>query len=127
MSIEKSSPAVGYSVILVRYAVAVRRAMTVWAVAVASLTIAPLVAAEMLAGVAKVDITDREAMPVNDPLYVKALVLRAGETTAVLITVDAVAIGEIGRIPNDYLSKVRTRLQEELGIEPRNVLVNASH
>ncbi len=82
---------------------------------------------ELLAGVAKVDVTDREAGPVNDPLYVKALVLKSGETTAVLITVDAVAIGEIGRISNDYLPKVRARLEKELGIPSANVLVNASH
>jgi hypothetical protein len=84
-------------------------------------------AAPLQAGVAKVDITDREASPVNDPLYVKALVLKSDTTTAVLITVDAVAIGEIGRIKNDYLPKVRARLQKELGIQPANVLVNASH
>ncbi|MEQ8786186.1 MAG: hypothetical protein RIC55_07795 [Pirellulaceae bacterium] len=84
-------------------------------------------AAELLAGAAKVDITDRTAGPVNDPLYVKALVLKSGETTAVLITVDAVAIGEIGRIKNDYLPNVRARLEKELGIAPNNVLANASH
>ena len=79
------------------------------------------------AGVAKVDITDREAGPVNDPLFVKALVLKSDATTAVLITVDAVAIGEIGRIKSDYLSNVRSRLEKELGIPATNVLVNASH
>src|SRR5262249_26623025 len=61
------------------------------------------------------------------PLYVKALVLKSDTTTAVLITVDAVAIGEIGYIKNDYLGKVRARLQQELGVQPENVLVNASH
>ena len=84
-------------------------------------------AATLRAGAAKVDITNREAGPVNDPLYVKALVLKSGETTAVLITVDAVAIGEIGHIKNDYLPNVRGRLEKELGIPPTNVLVNASH
>ncbi len=84
-------------------------------------------AAGLSAGVAKVDITDREAGPVHDPLYVKALVLKNNATTAVLITVDAVAIGEIGHIKNEYLPKVRARLQQDLGILPANVLVNASH
>ncbi|MCL5098784.1 MAG: hypothetical protein M1608_14885 [Candidatus Omnitrophica bacterium] len=79
------------------------------------------------AGVAKVEITDREAKPVNDPLYVKALALKSDTTTAVLITVDAVAIGEIGYIKNDYLPKVRARLEKELGVSPANVLANASH
>lgn len=87
----------------------------------------PLHAAQLMAGVAKVEITDREAGPVNDPLYVKALALKSGDTTAVLITVDAVAIGEIGYIKNDYLSKVRERLQTEFGVQPANVMINASH
>jgi hypothetical protein len=81
----------------------------------------------LLAGVAKVEISDREAGPVNDPLYVKALVLKNETTTAVLITVDAVAIGGIGHIKDDYLPKVRSRLQKELDVSPANVLVNASH
>ncbi len=83
--------------------------------------------ANLSAGVAKVDITDRGAGPVNDPLYVKALVLRSETTTVAIVTVDAVAIGEIGRIKNDFLATVRTRLQKELGILPANVLINASH
>lgn len=79
------------------------------------------------AGVAKVDITNREAGPVNDPLYVKALVIEDGTTTAVLITVDAVAIAEIGHIKNEYLGNVRSQLQKDLQILPTHVLVNASH
>lgn len=83
-------------------------------------------AASLLAGVAKVDITDR-SVPVNDPLYAKALVLRSDDTTAVIITVDAVAIGEIGRIKNDFLPNVRAQLHKELGILPSHILINASH
>lgn len=86
-----------------------------------------LYAAQLKAGVAKVDITDRQAGPVNDPLYVKALVLTNNDTTAVVITVDAVAIGEIGYIGNDYLPTIRAYLEKELNISPKNVLVNASH
>lgn len=81
--------------------------------------------AEMLAGVAKIDITDRTG-PVNDPCFAKALVLKSGGTTAVLITLDAVAVGGIGRIGNGFMATVRTGLQE-LGIPPSNVVVNASH
>ncbi len=84
-------------------------------------------AAGLTAGVAKVEVTDREAGPVNDPLFVKALVLKNDTTTAVLVTVDAVAIGEIGPIGNDYLPKVRGRIKQELGIEPTQVFINASH
>lgn len=95
----------------------------------AAFVLAPLAAeaAQLQAGVAKVDITDRGAAPVNDPLYAKALVLKGDSTTAVIITVDAVAIGEIGRIKNDFLPNVRSRLEKELGIQPSHVIVNASH
>ncbi|MCA9070787.1 MAG: hypothetical protein KDA84_17780, partial [Planctomycetaceae bacterium] len=41
--------------------------------------------------------------------------------------VDAVAIGEIGRIKNDYLPNVRKALDKELNILSEHVLVNASH
>lgn len=84
-------------------------------------------AAGLTAGVSKVDITDRDAGPVNDPLYVKALVLRNDTVTLALITVDAVALGEIGRIGNDYLPAVRARLESELGINPANIFIGASH
>ena len=84
-------------------------------------------AAQLLEGVAKVDITNTEAGLVNDPLYVKALVLKSGTTTMAIVTVDAVAIGEIGYIKNDYLGKVRSLIEKQLHIKPANVLVNASH
>jgi hypothetical protein len=79
------------------------------------------------AGAAKVDITDHAAGTHGDPLYAKALVLSDGETTTVIVTIDAVAIGELGRIGNDFLPNVRSRLEKELKIKPANVLVNASH
>ncbi len=96
-------------------------------VAIGCLPIVSSPAAELRAGAAKVDITHRQAGPVNDPLFVKALVLSDGVRTAVLVTVDAVAIGEIGSIGNDYLAKVRAQLQKELKINPASVLINASH
>ncbi len=79
------------------------------------------------AGVAKVDITHLEAGPVNDRLYVKALLLKNRYQTAVIITVDAVAIAEIGSIRNDFLSNVRSRLHHTFQIKPTHVLINASH
>lgn len=84
-------------------------------------------AGPLLAGVAKVEITNVEAGPVNDPLYVKALVVKSDAAMAVIITVDAVAIGEIGHIKHDYLPKVRSRIEQELGITPAHVMINASH
>ena len=94
---------------------------------------------QLWAGTAKVDITDREAITddplytnidaatTNDTLYVKALVLKDDITTVVLVTVDAVAIAEIGTIHNNYLANVRSHLQNELGLNPTNLLINASH
>ena len=95
---------------------------------------------QLWAGVAKVDITRTEsgadsdplyanidAGTINDPLYVKALALKKDTTAAVIITVDAVAIAEIGSIRNDYLANVRAQLNEELKIEATHVLINASH
>ena len=81
----------------------------------------------VLAGVARVDITHRDALKINDPLYVKALVIQKGSKKGVLVTVDAVAIGEIGYINNQFLGKLRSRLQKEMGIPPDSVIVNASH
>lgn len=95
---------------------------------------------QLRAGVARVDITRTEsgatddplyanidAEKINDPLFVKALVLKKEEAVAVIITVDAVAIAEIGSIRNEYLAEVRARLKAELGIEATNVIISASH
>ena len=84
-------------------------------------------AAQLFAGVAKVDITHKEAGPISDPLYVKALALRQGTNVAVIITVDAVAIGGIGHIRNDYLPNIRAQLLKGLNLPPEHVLINASH
>lgn len=84
-------------------------------------------AVPLWAGVAKVDITNTKVLPINDRLYAKALVLKSASTTAVIVTVDAVAIAEIGSIRNDYLAKVRAQIQRELKIEPDHVMINASH
>ena len=83
--------------------------------------------AQLLAGVAKVDITDRAVGPVNDPCFAKALVLKNGSTTAVLVTLDAVAVGGIGRVGNGFMATVRAALEKDLGIAPSSVVVNASH
>lgn len=85
-------------------------------------------AAPLRAGGAKVDITHPEhpTRP-GDKLYAKALVLSDDTTTAVLITVDAVSLGEIGYIKKDYLPNVRAALAKDLKIKPENVLINASH
>lgn len=79
------------------------------------------------AGVAKVDITNRDAGPVSDTLHAKALVLEQDGARLVILTVDAVALAEIGPIPKDFVPALRSRIESELGIAPANVLLNASH
>jgi hypothetical protein len=83
-------------------------------------------AREIQAGAAKVDITNRQKL-VHDPLHARALVIRQGDTLVVLVTLDVVSVGEIGHIDDEYLGNLRVRLQKELGIDPNNVIVNASH
>ncbi len=79
------------------------------------------------AGTGKVDITHPTATPKGDSLFARALVLSDGTTTVVLVTVDAVAIGGIGTIKNDYLANVRAQLAKDIGLKPANLLINASH
>ncbi|NNE92725.1 MAG: hypothetical protein HKN23_13845 [Verrucomicrobiales bacterium] len=82
---------------------------------------------ELLAGVAKVDITHPKLSAGDNPLFAKALVLKSGETTAVLVTIDAVAIAEIGNIKDPFLANVRAALAKNPGIDPKSLIVNASH
>lgn len=83
--------------------------------------------AQLSAGAARVDITNVDAGPVNDPLFVKALILKDGKTTAAIITVDAVALAQIGHIKNSYMANVRAQLLKQFNIQGENVLINASH
>lgn len=95
--------------------------------ALCTATAGRLNAAELRAGAAKVDISSLDAGPVSGPLFAKALILTNGETTVALVTLDVVSLGEIGYIPNDFLPKLRARIERELLIPPAHVLVNASH
>jgi hypothetical protein len=96
--------------------------------AFAAISIFPALAnAQLKAGVAKVDITDRGAGLVNDALYVKALALDDGSVRMVIITLDVVALEEIGPIKNGYVEKVRSEIQKELKVSSSNILINASH
>jgi len=80
------------------------------------------------AGVAKREInTTADGIRVNDPLYAKALVLDDGRTRLALIAMDVTAIGGIGEVGDDFLPTLRVRIEKELHIDGRHVLVNASH
>jgi hypothetical protein len=83
--------------------------------------------AELKAGAAKIDITSEAAGPANGRLHARAIVISDGTTTAAIVALDVVAIGEIGHIKDDFLPTVRTEIQKTLGIPPSNMIVNASH
>jgi len=104
-------------------------ALLILSSAVSNLVLGPnkLHAGQLRAGVAKVDITNEDAGPVDGRMHVRVLVISNEDTDVVLITVDAVAIGEIGHIGNDYLPNVRAAIKNELEIDPSQVIVNASH
>ncbi len=84
-------------------------------------------AEQLRAGAAKIDISRVEDGPLESPLFAKALVIKSDATTVVLVTLDVVSFGEIGYIPNDFIQKVRSRAQKELGLKPEHIMFNASH
>ncbi|NUQ00140.1 MAG: hypothetical protein HUU35_09835 [Armatimonadetes bacterium] len=80
------------------------------------------------AGVAKRDITTSEpGVRVADPVYAKALVLDDGRTRLAIVAMDAVAIGGICDISDEFMPELRERVERELGILGGQVMVNASH
>ena len=80
------------------------------------------IAAPLLAGVAKVDITNVDAGPVNDPLYAKALVLKSDSGTVVIITVDAVAVVEAPFT----IAEAKRRLAASLGVAESDIKITIS-
>lgn len=87
----------------------------------------PAESGPLLAGAAKVDITSPDEGPAHGRLHARALVLKQDSTMAVIVTMDVVAIGEIGYVDNQFLGTVRSRVEDQLGIRPEHVMVNASH
>lgn len=101
----------------------------------AAASAAETAAGSLRAGVAKSNITtDAKGAVINDPLYAKVLVLDDGATRVVIIAMDTTAIGgrriskgALDDIGEDFLPRLRSRIEKELKIPGRNVLVNASH
>ncbi|MDF1814390.1 MAG: hypothetical protein P1V20_19450 [Verrucomicrobiales bacterium] len=84
--------------------------------------------ADLLAGVGKVDIT-REGAPAEGPnrLWAKALALTQGGTDVIIVSLDVVAIDGIGSVRHPYLQNVRSQIEKTLGVDPKSVVINASH
>ncbi|MCU6708819.1 hypothetical protein M6D81_08810 [Paenibacillus sp. J5C_2022] len=80
------------------------------------------------AGVSKREITtDAGGTRVSDPLFAKALILDDGKTKLVIISMDVIAIGGLGDVSDEFLPRLRHRIETELHIPGCCVLVNASH
>jgi len=89
-------------------------------------TLSPAVAA-LRVGAARVDITPgKTSLPkgfegINDPIFVRSIVIDDGRTRAALVTVDA------GAISTDTWSKVSEQAQAELKIPLDQLLLTATH
>jgi hypothetical protein len=79
------------------------------------------------AGAAEVETTHPESALVDGPPYSRALVIKSESTTVVLVAMDVVSLGKIGYIKDDFLSNVRDKIMEDLGIHPSHVVINTSH
>jgi hypothetical protein len=86
-------------------------------------------AQNLTAGAARVDITHPESPAGDTPVCARALVIsdEANKNHAVLVTVDAVAVAEIGSIKDPYIANVRAAAKARLGIDPKSIIFNASH
>lgn len=112
---------------------------------------------EIRAGVAKVDITCRQKgawkdlldrkvqrhippdylakdVSISDPMFARALVLSDGNEQLVLVTMDVTAIGArtisqniLSDSADDFVARLRARVQKDLAIPGANVSINASH
>jgi len=81
--------------------------------------------AQLKAGTGKSNITSVNCGDVHDSLFVKTLVLENGTSRLAIITMDVVANGGIGDIPDSFLPEITNRLKNEFKID--HVLVCASH
>jgi len=71
---------------------------------------------------------------IDDPLFVRALVLDDGGEKVVLVTLDCCAIGArtisqyiLNDSPDDFMPRLRKRVEDELGIPGIRVSASASH
>ena len=84
---------------------------------------------QLFVGAAKRIITAhvQTANEVRDELYVRTLVADNSQQLIAILALDAVGIGWICDIPNDFLQNLRNMLKERFDIAPEHVLVSATH
>jgi len=76
----------------------------------------------LLAGAAvEALLTDAPSVPVHDALYARALVLDNGSTRLAIVGTD------LGSVREELVAEARRLVNEQAGIAPGNVLINASH
>jgi hypothetical protein len=63
----------------------------------------------------------------NDPLFAKALVIENDTTKVAIITLDVIAIGGIGALSENFMQDLGMKIQNDFGMNSKNILVNASH
>ena len=75
-----------------------------------------------------------QKVKIDDPLYVRALVLDDGDSRIVLVTLDVCAIAArsisqyiLNDSPDDFMPRLRKQVEDELGIPGSCVSVSASH
>ena len=84
---------------------------------------------QLYAGAAKGIITAhvKSRSEVRDELFVRTLVVENSGKLVAILALDAVGIGWICDIPNDFLKNLRAMLKERFDIAPEHVLVSATH
>ena len=83
----------------------------------------------LYAGAAKEIITAhvQSASEVRDELYVRTLTVKKCDLQIVLMSLDAVGIGWICDVSNDFLKDLRVLLKDRFDIAPEHVIVSATH
>lgn len=67
------------------------------------------------------DFTTHYAHTIHDPLYAKTLILQNSHCKLAIVVVD------ICVMPQDFLDGVKARINKELGIFPKNILISSTH
>ena len=73
--------------------------------------------------------SDKYGPRVHDPLYAKALVIENDSKRVAIVSMDVLGVGRerSGAITEEFLLKLRNKIENKLGINREYILVNASH